>query len=393
VTGERRFVGLSYAEALARDLPPIQVLVDGLIEAGTVGTVAGLPETHKSFLAVAIASKVAAGSGSILGREVVGGGPVGYWWQDDSEANELARIKDYASRHGYANEPVRWYLNEALRLPDDIADLRAEVEREQQKLVVLDSLYNFIPGVGMKDEEAAGVIAQIKSKLCDPTGAAVLIVDHAPWPSDANRGQRRAYGSVFKAAAIRWGIYLDRDGDNLHVAASGNNLPGLARTQAFFDSETLELRLVEQEAPQKVAPARAARNYQAEVEALLTDGEWRTSREIAQRDMGGIGAERSKVETILDALLATGAVERFLGPPGRPNDAICYRGAVSTVRPPETTPSDGGRPSSEGDESGSGRDGWSGGGPRRGPAETTLPTVPDEPVSENVETTPLDGLK
>ena len=246
MSGQRPFVGLSYADALARELPPVRVLVDGLIEAGTVGTVAGLPETHKSFLAVAIANKVAAGSGSVLGREVRSGGPVGYWWQDDSEANELARIKRYAGLHGYGSEPVRWYLNEGLRLPADIAALRAEIEREQQALIVLDSLYNFIPGVGMKDEDAAAVFALLKAEVCDPTGAAVLVVDHAPWPTDGNRGQRRAYGSVFKAAAIRWGIYLDRDGDNLHVAASGNNVPGLPRAQAFFDRETLEVRLVEQ---------------------------------------------------------------------------------------------------------------------------------------------------
>jgi hypothetical protein len=256
---QRRFVGFSYAEALARELPPVQELVEGLIEAGTVGTLAGLPETHKSFLAVEVANKVAAGIGTVLGRDVVGSGPVGYWWQDDSEAKELARIKDYAARHGFGDEPVRWYLNAGMRLPSDIDELRAEVEREQQTLVVLDSLYNFLSGVGMKDEEAADVLARLKAEVCDPTGVTVLIVDHTPWPSEANRGQRRAYGSVFKAAAIRWGVYLDREGAQLHVAASGNNITGFARTQALFDSETLQVRLREQNAPPPSGPDLATR--------------------------------------------------------------------------------------------------------------------------------------
>jgi KaiC/GvpD/RAD55 family RecA-like ATPase len=242
-----RFVGLTYAEALTRELPPVQTLVDGLIEAGTVGTIVGLPETHKSFLALAVASKVATGNGTILGREVVAGGPVGYWWQDDSEARELARIQDYAARHGYGSEPVRWYLNEGLRLPEDIDALRAEVEHEQQVLVVLDSLYNFLHGVGLRDEEAAAVLARVKAEVCDPTGAAVLVVDHMAWPNETNRGQPRPYGSVFKTAASRWRICLDRDNQSLYVSASGNNISGLARTEALFDPSTHEVRLVGEE--------------------------------------------------------------------------------------------------------------------------------------------------
>jgi len=73
---------------------------------------------------------------------------------------------------------------------------------------LLDSLYNFLPGVTLKDEDVGAVYAAIKAEVCDQTGAAVCVVDHAPWPTEGNRGQRRAYGSGFKAAAIRWGIYL-----------------------------------------------------------------------------------------------------------------------------------------------------------------------------------------
>src|SRR6266540_404326 len=122
-----QFSGLSHTEAL--------------VEEGTVGTIAALPTTYKSFLGTALACRIAAGTGELLGRfPVVKGGPVGYWWQDDSEANELRRLQGYARRHGFANVPIRWHLNEGLRLPDDIPALVAEIEREQQVFVVLDSL-------------------------------------------------------------------------------------------------------------------------------------------------------------------------------------------------------------------------------------------------------------
>jgi hypothetical protein len=245
---ERRFVGLSHEEALAREVPPIRQLVARVVEAGTLGTIAGLPETGKSLLATAITYKVAAG-GTVLGElEVFERGPVGYWWQDDSEANELARLQEYAHRHGYTGTlPIRWHLNEGLILPADIPALRAEIEREGQLLAVLDSAYNFLPGISLKEEEVAAIFAQVKADVCDKTGCAVLVVDHAPWPNEGNRGQRRGYGSVFKAAAIRWGIYLERTGDGLFIEARGNNLAGLKRRRCYIDESALELRLLDDE--------------------------------------------------------------------------------------------------------------------------------------------------
>jgi hypothetical protein len=171
---------------------------------------------------------------------------VGYWWQDDSRENEIRRIQAYAQRHGFTDElPVRWYLNERLRLPDDLAVLRNEIEREKQSIVFLDSLYNFVGGVRLKDEDVAEILARLKSEVCDPTGCTICPIDHSPWPTEGNNGQRRAYGSVFKAAAIRWGIYIERTGDTFFIEARGNNLTGLTRTAAAWDADQLELRLVE----------------------------------------------------------------------------------------------------------------------------------------------------
>jgi hypothetical protein len=91
------------------------------------------------------------------------------------------------------------------------------------------------------------VLAALKSEVCDPTGCAVAVVDHSPWPTEGNEGQRRGYGSVFKAAVIRWGIYLDRKGETLYIEARGNNLRGLQRTPLIWNAERLELQLVEPE--------------------------------------------------------------------------------------------------------------------------------------------------
>lgn len=241
------YCGLSHAELLETDVPASSMLVDGIVEAGTVGTFAGLPETYKSWLALQTAVRVAGVGGAVLSRDIVKTGPVGFWWQDDSRENELRRIQAYARANGFTDAlPIRWHLNEGLLLPDGIAALRAEIEREGQILAVLDSLYNFLPpGLKLKDEEVAQVLAQVKADLCDRTGCTVAFVDHAPWPTEANHS-RRNYGSVFKTAAIRWRVHLDRDADGtVFVEARGNNLAGLVRTPAVWDTELLELRIVQ----------------------------------------------------------------------------------------------------------------------------------------------------
>jgi DnaB-like helicase N terminal domain/AAA domain len=244
---DRRLEGVSHAEALKAEIPEVGELVEGVIDLGTVGAIVGLPYARKSWACQELARKVAAASGLLFGKfPVLAGGPVVYCWQDDSTAKMLERVQ---ARPDEPELPIRWLLNEGVRLPDDLPALREIVERDQAVLVVFDSLYNFLPvDVKLKDEDVAPILTALKSELCDRTGATVAIADHAPWPNEANRGQRRAYGSVFKTAAVRWHLHLETDGKDdtrLHIEARGNNVAGLPRTPAYWDEEAHEIRLLE----------------------------------------------------------------------------------------------------------------------------------------------------
>jgi hypothetical protein len=279
--------------------------------ANSPGRIAALPERYKSWLALEIATRVAAG-GLVLGQfDVLTTGPVGYWWQDDSRENEAARVQAYCRRHDLLGDlPIRWHLNEGLRIPDDLARLRVEIEREKQVLAFLDSYYNFVPGLELKAEESALVLAAVKQEICDQTGCAVAVVDHSPWPTEGNEGQRRGYGSVFKAAVIRWGIYLDRRGETFFIEARGNNLRGLSRTPLVWNVERLELQLVEPEGP-------AADVAERLVEYLRKN---RGATTTAVRS--GVGGRASTV----DAILADD--DRFTAVPpalfGKPSNATCW---------------------------------------------------------------------
>jgi hypothetical protein len=240
-----RFVGRSHDEVLAADLGdgPLCLVAD-MVEASTLGVLAGAPETYKSITAANIAVGVARGSGSILGRDVLVQGNVGYFWQDDSTRNEISRIKKLAqAARNDPGLPLRWFLNEGLMLPADLAGLRRAIVDNEMVLAVLDSFYNMLPPeIGMKEEEAARVLIQLKP-ICDETGCTIAVVDHASWPSDANGGRGRAYGSVFKQAAVRWGVYFSPHGDGIRVEIRGNNIRGLRPSPARFVEASYEVRL------------------------------------------------------------------------------------------------------------------------------------------------------
>lgn len=284
------FEGISHADALKEDVEalPGGQLVEDLVERGTLGDVAGIPGTWKSWLAQQTAVSVARGEGEVLGHRVLEQGNVGYFWQDDSRRNELERIQTFGRvREAPTDLPLRWFLNEGLNLPDDLERLRATIDQRGFVLVVLDSFYNVAPEAAGKDREAGKVFASLKKDVCDATGCAVLVVDHAPWPSESNKGQMRGYGDVHKAAAIRWGIYLQRERDKLYIEARSNNMRGFPRTPAIWDGDALELRLLDTEPD--------GRDIEAEIAAFLLEHPRSSTNQIAK----GIEAGKKRVADTL----------------------------------------------------------------------------------------------
>jgi AAA domain len=241
------FCGRSHADVLDLEFgDEPQDLIDGLVPRGVPVTTVGLPETFKGWVCAKKSQIIAAGEGELLGCRGLAQGPVGYFWQDDSTRNEAERIQLYARVHQTPRDlPIRWFLNEGLRLPRDIDRLRLTIEEYGFIYVVLDSFYNVASDIDLKERDAGLVFEQLKSQVCDPTGCTIDVVDHMPWATDTNRKRLRGYGDVFKNAAVRAGLYIDADGNKLYVEARGNNIRGFKRTPAYWDADALELRLVE----------------------------------------------------------------------------------------------------------------------------------------------------
>lgn len=306
---------LTHASVMAEELEPRPAfLIDDLVEPGVVVTIAGVPETHKSWLAQAVAVGVARGSGEILGRRVLDHGSVGYVWQDDSTRNEVERVQLYARVTDTPSDlPIHWLLNEGVSLPGDIPRLRREVERLRLSLIVLDSFYNVAGGVELKDTEAGRIFASLKADLCDPTGCTVVVVDHMPWATETNRQRLRGYGDVFKNAAVRSGIYIDAVGTSLFVEARGNNIRGFKRTAAYWDPERLELRLIDVEHT-SVEEVRE-RVY----EFLEADVNWASTRSVEKSVEGRSASIREALDLLRDEAVIVSRTASEIGRRGSGN--------------------------------------------------------------------------
>jgi hypothetical protein len=333
--GASRFPGLSHSEALTLQLSKTLDLVNGLIPAGVVVSIPGLPKSGKSLLAMQSAVAVASG-GDLLGCKVEQPGPVGVWMQDGGSEQAWTRIQRHAA--GSADTlPIRWHVNEGLRLPDDVPALRAEVEREGQRLVILDSLYNFLPLTEkLRDETAAAILDLLKREVCDPTGATVLVVDHAAWPSESNNGKTpRPYGSVFKMALSRATIGVSRNASRVTLTPSGNDQAD--RTiEAVLDPDTLRLTLVP--TPERGEDETALNDRIVrwlDEQRNVVQGGWHTPTEIAKGD--GVNKARPEVQDALAQLAATGAIRSAEKPQGRPRAGICYASLSGTPRQAQTS--------------------------------------------------------
>ncbi len=294
--------GLWHRDVMAQEIPPAHDLVEGVVEKGTVGAIVGLPKIGKTWLALELAMKVA-GGGEMLGGRQVKPGVVAYLWQDDSTRSERKRVQEFSRRAGLADDlPIRWYFNERFELPHHVDILRAMAERHGLVLIVCDSLYNFLPGLKLKDEEPGAIVAQLKTEVCDATGCTVAIIDHAPWPSEGNRGQKRAYGGVFKTAACRWTIFLEeeRGGEGgTWVQATGNNIEGIPRTLFRRDPATMQLWRPE---PMQDVDKEVRRG---KLLAYITQHPGQAQSEIED----GFGGQRQEVREDLDWLASSGRAE------------------------------------------------------------------------------------
>lgn len=190
---------LDTAGLLAR--PPLVPLVAGLLYLDSLARLNGAPGAGKSFLALDLAARVAAGmpwAGRATTRV-----PVRYVVAE-GDAGMRRRVLAWQARHGAAIE-VRW-LPRAVQIGGPEWAAWCEVLAEDgDKLIVLDTQARGTVGRNEIDGKDMGEVGAALDDLRQVSGACVLLVHHTPLGVDRARG----HGSMTGALQTEWLVKKD----------------------------------------------------------------------------------------------------------------------------------------------------------------------------------------
>jgi AAA domain len=217
-----------------------------------------------------------------------------------------------------------------VRVPDGLAldsDERhvAEVEQALElgnyTLVLADPLYKLHTGDSNDEREAVDLMRRFDGWR-ERFGFALLLPVHCRKPVPGMKFSiHDLFGSsaYVRGAEVVLGLRRVSDGyAKLHFLKDRDgDLPISTAWGLLFDQE---------EGFRRDPNDGVVRDLRGELLEALTDGEWRTSRELSKpKDAGGIGASREKLEIELQSMTDEGLIKFELGPVGRRTNSKCWR--------------------------------------------------------------------
>ncbi len=220
-------------------------------------------------------------------------------------------------------------LVDYVRVPDGLeldSDERhvAEVERllmdGDYALVCADPLYKLHTGDSNAEREAVDLMRRFDGWR-ERFGFALLLPVHCRKPVPGMKFSiHDLFGSsaYVRGAEVVLGLRRVSDGyAKLHFLKDRDgDLPIGVAWSLLFDQET---------GFHRDPNDGVVRDLREELLELLADGEWWTPNDLRKpKDEGGVGADRDKVKSELDAMTGEGLIEFERGPEGRRKDAKCY---------------------------------------------------------------------
>ncbi len=223
---------LTPTEVEADEIP--EAVVEGWLYRGMTTSLAGGAKQGKGVLSMQAAVCVATGA-RFLDLETRRG-RVLYLCGEMTAAIVRDRMTAIAATLGV--QPPDWTEDVLLVAPRAAAaapsiDLTNAADREavlraiqahRPALVVLDTLHNFAPPSEMIEASMGEVLREL-GDVARQSGAAVLVIDHAPKAVTTGEGgsspATAAYGSVFKGGAVAVTSHLRREGEGWSLAAEG----------------------------------------------------------------------------------------------------------------------------------------------------------------------------
>jgi hypothetical protein len=188
------------------ELPPIQPLLDGMLNQASIVWLSGKFGTYKTFLALAWACSVATGQ-PWEGHRVAKSGPVIYVAAEGHQGLK-GRALGWASGFN-KGKPVRNLITTPKgldpRKPGDMAKLVRQIRKTGAVMVVFDTLHRCAPGMEENSNKDLGEAFGALQMLKDETGVTVLVLHHTGYSGEHARGASSQEDDADDAYVIRLG--------------------------------------------------------------------------------------------------------------------------------------------------------------------------------------------
>jgi len=208
--GARPFRGYTVGElqALRGEEPGVSWVVHGYLARGHVTLLSAAPKVGKTTLAFELAEAISKGKESVIGCAVA----PGVVFHVDLEMGETLTVT-WAQRYGLnACDCFLTWSGTRAQIPGDVHGIRAEVQRKDVSVLVVDSFAKWTLGHVESEADNLQLIAQVQQlkRIAVEHNVAVLIIHHL----------RKAPGSFTEVIRGGGGIFAEVDiAINMHAVA------------------------------------------------------------------------------------------------------------------------------------------------------------------------------
>lgn len=199
-------------DVFLQDIEPVRWICEPIIASNSLGFIAGLPETYKTWLTVDLAIECAKGGGLWLGLFPVGGARVLFIDQERSKRETQRRFKGVMAAKGISAVDIKDKLfirsgtTTRLDLDDSYRAFRRELMEVRPDIVIVDSFATFHVGDENDRMSIQKVIERIK-ELRTEFNCAFWFIDHENKSAYSSQqdgeapNAGRMVGSIGKVAA------------------------------------------------------------------------------------------------------------------------------------------------------------------------------------------------
>ena len=285
--------------------PPARWQIEGMIERGSLVTMAGKSKSRKSFMSLQLTQAVATG-GYFLGRKCEQGKALYVPLEDGRRRVQSRLVTQQQNSENKLNDQTRQniifrYAEQWVPLnnPEGSRTIRALIEQNELDLVIIDPFA--AAKTGKLDENMAGEVADILNELrgiAQATDCTIILVHHHHKLATGDAIlDMRGTSAIGAAADVILGVYVDKRKHESRIVVEGRDADDIELVIEFDRDDLLWRPLGD---ANKVAASQAEREALA---ALKKIGKAATAESIAELVGVSVQAVRAPLELLVDKWL------------------------------------------------------------------------------------------